>query len=158
MSDGDNIFFGEKRKLGKGDRHAWNWKKCNFILFLFFKFIYLFIFCLFAFSWATPEVYGGSQVRGLIGAVATGLYQGHSNTGSEPYLQPTPQLTATPDPQPTKQGQASNPQPHGSQSDSLTSVPRQELLFFFYFTLFYCPWNYFIVFYFLLKYSLLTIL
>ena len=41
--------------------------------------------------------YGGSQARDLIGAVATGLRQSHSNAGSEPRLQPTPQLTATPD-------------------------------------------------------------
>ena len=33
--------------------------------------------------------YGGSQARGLIGAVATGLHQRHSNVGSEPHLQPT---------------------------------------------------------------------
>ena len=29
-------------------------------------------------------------------------------------LPPTPQLTATPDPEPTEQGQGLNPQPHGS--------------------------------------------
>ena len=34
---------------------------------------------------------------------------------------------ARPDPQPTEQGQGLNPQPHGSQSDSLTTAPRQEL-------------------------------
>jgi len=51
----------------------------------------------FAISWAAPMAYGGSQVGGPIGAVATGLLQSHSNTGSEPRLQPTPQLTATPD-------------------------------------------------------------
>ena len=34
-------------------------------------------------------------------------------TASVPPLQPTPQLTATPDPQPTERGQGSNPQPHG---------------------------------------------
>ena len=82
--------------------------------FLFFIFIYLFIYCLFAISWATSVACGGSQARGLIGAVATGLRQSHSHTGSEPRLQPTPQLTATPDPQPTEQDQGSNPQPHGS--------------------------------------------
>ena len=60
-------------------------------------FIYLFIFCLFAISWAAPAAYGGSQARGVIGAVAAGLCQSHSNAGSEPRLQPTPQLTATPD-------------------------------------------------------------
>ena len=65
---------------------------------------FFFVFCLFvvvvvivAISWAAPAAYGGSQARGRIGAVATGLRQSHSNAGSEPRLQPTPQLTATPD-------------------------------------------------------------
>ena len=31
---------------------------------------------------------------GQIGAVAAGLHQSHSNAGSKPHLQPTPQLTA----------------------------------------------------------------
>lgn len=53
---------------------------------------------LFVISWAAPMAYGGSQARRRIGAVATSLCQSHSNTGSEPSLQPTPQLTATPDP------------------------------------------------------------
>ena len=51
-----------------------------------------------AISWAAPTVYGGSQARGRIGAIATGLRQSHSNLGFEPCLQPIPQLTATPDP------------------------------------------------------------
>ena len=59
-----------------------------------FLFIYLFI----AISWAIPAAYGGSQARGLIRAVAASLCQSHSNVGSKPRLQPTPQLTATPDP------------------------------------------------------------
>ena len=81
---------------------------------------FFFVFCLFvvvvvvAIPWAAPAAYGGSQARGRIGAAATGLRQSHSNSGSEPHLQPTPQLTAMPDPQPTEQGQGSNPQPHGS--------------------------------------------
>ena len=61
-----------------------------------------FVFCLFvvvvvivAISWAAPAAYGGSQARGRIGAVATGLRQSHSNVGSELRLQPTPQLIAT---------------------------------------------------------------
>ena len=58
--------------------------------------------------------HGGSQARGRIGAVASGLHQSYSNTGSEPHLRPTPQLTAMPDPSPTEQGQGSSPQPHGS--------------------------------------------
>ena len=33
---------------------------------------------------------------------------------SEPGLQPTPQLMATPDPKPIEEGQGLNPQPHGS--------------------------------------------
>ena len=49
-----------------------------------------FFFCLFAISWAAPVAYGGSQVRGLIRAVAPGLSQSHSNSGSEPCLRPTP--------------------------------------------------------------------
>ena len=60
-------------------------------------FIYLFI-CHFVFSRAAPTAYGGSQARGRIGAVAAGLRQSHSNARSEPHLQPTSQLTATPDP------------------------------------------------------------
>ena len=68
---------------------------------LLFYFILFFIFLLpffFVFSRATPVAYGDSQARGLIGAVAAGLYHSHSNTGSEPSLQPTPHLTATLDP------------------------------------------------------------
>ena len=59
----------------------------------------------------------------LIVAVAADLRQSHSNAGSEPRLQPTPQLTAMLDPQPTEQGQGSNPQPHGSYWDLVTTVP-----------------------------------
>ena len=65
-------------------------KSSNSIFFFFF-------FCLFAISWAAPAAYGGSQARGRIGALATGLRQSHSNVGSEQHLQPTPQLTAMPD-------------------------------------------------------------
>ena len=44
-------------------------------------------------------VYGASQARGCgIGATASGLRHSHSKAGSEPRLQTTPQLTATPDP------------------------------------------------------------
>ena len=42
---------------------------------------YLFIY--FAFSRATPAASGGSQARGLIGAIATGLHHSHSNAGSK---------------------------------------------------------------------------
>ena len=42
--------------------------------------------------------YGGSQARGLIGAVATGLRHGHSNARAKPRLRLIPQLRAMPDP------------------------------------------------------------
>ena len=53
-----------------------------------------------------------------MGAVAAGLCHSYSNAGSKLCLQPTPQLMATPDPQPTEWGQGSNLHPHGYQSDS----------------------------------------
>ena len=46
-------------------------------------FVFVFFFGLFAFSSAAPMAYGGSQARGLIGAVAAGLLHSHSNAGSE---------------------------------------------------------------------------
>ena len=52
-------------------------------------------FCLFR---TTPTAQGGSQARGPIGAAAASLHHSHSNVGSKPHLQPTPQLTATPGP------------------------------------------------------------
>ena len=55
-------------------------------------------FFFFVFSRAEQVAYGGSQARGLIGAVATGLRHSHSNAGSELHLQATPQLTTKPDP------------------------------------------------------------
>ena len=61
------------------------------------KFKLLFIYFVFLSIRAVNVAYGGSQARDLIGAVVTGLRQSHSNVGSEPHLQPTPQLTATPD-------------------------------------------------------------
>ena len=57
-----------------------------------------FFFGLFAFSRAAPMGCGGSQARGWIRAVATGLYQSHSNAGFKLHLWPTPELTAMPDP------------------------------------------------------------
>ena len=66
----------------------------NNVVFLFFC---LFV-CLFLLFRATPMAYGGSQARGLIGAVAASQRQSHRNTRSKPYLQPTLQLPTTPDP------------------------------------------------------------
>ena len=62
-----------------------------------------FFFCAFLpFLGPLPAAYGGSQARGLIGAVAAALRHSHSNAGSKPSLQPTPQLMAIRDPQPTE--------------------------------------------------------
>ena len=58
-------------------------------------FIYLFIYHIFCLFRATPMVqYGNSQARGRIRAAAAGLHHSHGNVGSEPYLQPTPQVTS----------------------------------------------------------------
>ena len=57
----------------------------------------------FFFPRAAPMACGGSQARGLIGAVVAGLRESHINTRSEPCLQSTPQLTAMLDPQLTEQ-------------------------------------------------------
>ena len=81
----------------------------------FFHSFSFFFFCHFR---ATPTVYGSSQARGWIKAVATGLHHSHSNIRSKPRLRPTPQLTATLDPWPIEQGQGSNLSPHGCKSDS----------------------------------------
>ena len=56
---------------------------------------------------------GISQTRGQIRATAADLPHSHSNARPEPCLRPTPRLTATPDPRPTKRGQGLNPHPHG---------------------------------------------
>ena len=57
--------------------------------------VYLFFFFFMA---PYPAAYGGSQARGPVGATAAGLHCSHSLMRSEPSLQPTPQLTAMPDP------------------------------------------------------------
>ena len=70
------LFF--KDLLNWGGFFFWFWG----VLFCF-----VFVFCLFR---AAHTVYGGSQARGLMRAVATGQHQSHSNTRSKPHLQPTP--------------------------------------------------------------------
>ena len=55
-------------------------------------------FCLFVLLGLHPRHMEVPRLRGLIGAVAAGLRQGHSNVGSELRLQPTPQFMAMPDP------------------------------------------------------------
>ena len=47
---------------------------------------FFFSFCLFAFFRAAPMAYGGSQARGLMGAVGAGLRQTNSNARFELHL------------------------------------------------------------------------
>ena len=68
----------------------------------------IFYFLLFR---TTPVADGNSQARVWIGAAAAGLYHSHSNKRSKPCLWPTPQLIATPAPQPTEWSQGSNLDP-----------------------------------------------
>lgn len=72
---------------------------------------------------AAPVAYESSQARGQMRAAAAGLHHSHSNYGSEPYLQPMPQLVATPDPQPTEWAH-----PHGYYSGSKPTEPWCEFL------------------------------
>ena len=69
-------------------------------------FIYLLLFS------AAPVAHGSSQ-PGWIRAAAVAPHYSHSSEGSELHLQPTPQLMATQDPEPTERGQGSKPHPHG---------------------------------------------
>ena len=71
---------------------------------------FLFVFVL---GPVTPMAYGGSQARGQIGAVTASLHYSHSYVGSEPHLQPTPELMAMPDPRPPEQGHRLNLHPLG---------------------------------------------
>ena len=56
---------------------------------VFFAVVFVFFFCLFR---ATLAAYGNSQARGQMATAVASLHHSHSN------VQPTPQLTATPDP------------------------------------------------------------
>ena len=71
---------------------------CFTSLSLTFFFVVVFFVFFLPFSRAAPTAYGGSQASGPIGAAAAGLRQSHSDVGSQPRLQSTLQLTATPDP------------------------------------------------------------
>ena len=57
-----------------------------YIPIYFLKKFYFYLFIYFCPFRAAPVVYGGSQARGPIGAVATGLRQSHSNARSKPHL------------------------------------------------------------------------
>ena len=56
---------------------------------------FFFFFLLFK---AAPAARESSHAMGQIGATAADLHHSHSNMGSEPCLQPIPQLMAPPDP------------------------------------------------------------
>ena len=70
---------------------------CSFFVFVFVFGLFVVVDVVIAISWAAPPAYGGSQAKGRIEPAAASLCQSHSNAGSEPHLQPTPQLTAMPD-------------------------------------------------------------
>ena len=73
-----------------------------------------FAICLFILLfWATPMAHGSSQASGQTGAAA-GICHSHSNIRCQLHLQPMLQFMATPDPEPTEQGQGMDPHPHGS--------------------------------------------
>ena len=63
--------------------------------FFFLSFLFLFFFFFLGLQLQHMEV---PRLGGQIKAKAAGLQHSRSNVGSEPPLQPTPQLTATPDP------------------------------------------------------------
>ena len=62
----------------------------------FFNVVYTYVDFFFLFG-SPPVAYGSSQARGLIGASAAGLHHSQNNEEFKVYLQPAPQLTATPD-------------------------------------------------------------
>ena len=64
----------------------------------YFRFYIYIIMWIFFFFRAAAAACGSSQARGQIRAVDAALHQSHSNAGSQQHLQPTPWLTATPDP------------------------------------------------------------
>ena len=60
-----------------------------------FQFLFFFFFCFWGLHPGHMDVL---RLGVEIGATAVGLHHSHSNTGSKPYLWPTPQLMATQDP------------------------------------------------------------
>ena len=86
----------------------------RFLVFVFIKlaFPHFILFCLFVFSRATQVAYGGSQARGLTGAIATDLHHGHSNARSLTHrARPGVELATS-----------------WFVADSLTTEPQRELL------------------------------
>ena len=86
-------YIGSSQTLCQGIPRYYSKEYFIFILFYVCMYVCMYLFCPFK---ATPAAYGGSQARGLIGAVVTGLHHSHSNSRSESSLRPTPQLMAIP--------------------------------------------------------------
>ena len=53
---------------------------------IYFSISFSFFFFFFGLFRVAPMAYGGSQARGSIGAIGTGLHHSHSNARSEPHL------------------------------------------------------------------------
>ena len=83
----DTDFTPEEAEPGQNCSSGDHCFPCLHAFFFFFNFgnVFLFLFYFLLFK-GTPERYGGSQTRGLIGATAVGLHHSHSNAGSEPHL------------------------------------------------------------------------
>ena len=95
--------------------------------------LFYFVFCLFAcFLGLHLQHMEVSRLGGQIWAAAASPRHSHSNARPKPCLQPTPQLRATPDPQPTERSQRANPHSHGHQSDSSPLSHNGNALFFLY--------------------------
>ena len=77
---------------------TYNYKLLSFSFHTHFSFFLSFFFFFLPFLELLPRHMEAPRLGDLITAVAVSLCQSHSNTGSEPSLRPTSQLTATPDP------------------------------------------------------------
>ena len=84
-----------KRKYFRRKRAEYESVREDLLYSSFWTAILLFFYFILHFR-AASVANGGSQARGLIGATAAGLLHSHNYARSK--LQPTPQLTANPDP------------------------------------------------------------
>ena len=73
-----------------GSLHQLSHLLCRTIFIVPILFYFMSFFFFFFFFRASPVAYGGSQARGLIGAIAADLRNSHSNSGFKLHLQPTP--------------------------------------------------------------------
>ena len=96
----------KEEKVECSDKDFGLWNKRGYESWFYFFFFLLFR--------VAPATHGWSQAQDRIGATAASLHHSHSPARSKLSIRPTLQLTATPDPQPTEQGQGLNLQLHGS--------------------------------------------